>query len=97
MSSKLDDPRIERMHRGDRLWAIVAILVLWLTVLFVFYEILDDAGSGAIIAALVISGGMVLLFNSASIVALLKHYSDDKRHLYGLDLYYLDEMKRGRL
>jgi hypothetical protein len=49
-----------------------------------------------VVAALVVSGGLVLLFNSASIVALLKHYRDDKRHLYGLDLHYLDEMRRRR-
>lgn len=91
------DPRIDRMYRGDRLWAIVAVAVLWLTVVFVFAEIVPETGSTGIFVALIISGGLVLLFNTASILALLKHYTDDKQHLYGLDLHYLDEMKKGRL
>lgn len=90
------DPRIERMYRGDRLWAIVAVAVLWITVLFVFFEIAPEAGSGVTLA-LILSGGLVLLFNSASIFALLKHYTDDKQHLYGLDLHYLDEKMKGKL
>ena len=40
--------------------------------------------------------GLVLLFNSASIVAMLTHYSEDRSHIYGLDLHYLDEMKKSR-
>ena len=38
----------------------------------------------------------MLLFNSASIVAMIKHYSDDKEHIYGLDLHYLDIMQRAK-
>ena len=89
------DPRIEKMYQGDRIWSIIAIVVLWLTVLFVFFEIAPVAGSGVLIA-LIVSGGLVLLFNSASIFALLRHYTEDKAHLYGLDLHYLDIKKRGR-
>jgi hypothetical protein len=97
MTPGSDDPRIERMYRGDRIWALIAITVLWLIVLFVFYEVAKETGAGDILTALVIAGGLVLLFNTASIGALLRHYREDKRHLYGLDLHYLDEMKKGRL
>ena len=96
MQPASQDARIERMYRGDRIWSFIAIAVLWITILFVFFKISPQAGSGMVVAALVVSGGLVLLFNSASIVALLKHYRDDKRHLYGLDLHYLDEMRRRR-
>jgi hypothetical protein len=96
MNPGSEDSRIERMYRGDRIWALIAIIVLWLTLLFVFYEVASEAGAGNVLVALVIAGGLVLLFNTASISALLRHYRDDKRHLYGLDLHYLDLMKKGR-
>jgi len=88
------DPRIDTMYRGDRTWAIGAVLVLWAIVLFVFFEIMPIAGSPEIVAALAIFGGLLLLFNTASIVAMLSHYTDDKAHIYGLDIHYLDELRR---
>jgi hypothetical protein len=35
----------------------------------------------------------VLLFNTASIFAMIRHYSGDKEHIYGLDLHYLDVLR----
>jgi hypothetical protein len=43
---------------------------------------------------LLISGGLVLIFNTASIWAMLRHYADDRDFIYGLDLKHLDEMRR---
>ena len=93
MKSPAQDPRIESMYRNDRAWALVALLVLWMTTVFVFFQIAPNTDAGVFIA-LAIGAGMVLLFNTASIIALLKHYAEDKQHLYGLDVHYIDEMKR---
>lgn len=82
------------MYRGDVTWALVALLVLWLTILFVFFEVAMGSATPGVIVALAIFAGLVLLFNTASILALMKHYAEDKMHLYGLDIHYLDEMKR---
>ena len=94
MLPRSKDPRIESMYRGDLAWALVPLLVLWLTILFVFYEVVESSASSGVVIALAAFGGLVLLFNSASIVALLRHYSADKAHLYGLDLHYLDAMRK---
>ena len=91
-----EDPRIEVMYRRDRAWSYLAIVVLWLTLLFVFSEVVPDTGSSGVTIALIIAGGFVLLFNTASVTALLRHYREDKQHLYGLDLHYLDEMKKAK-
>lgn len=91
-----EDPRIEVMYRRDRAWSYLAIIVLWLILLFVFSEVLRNTRSTGVTIALVIAGGLVLLFNTASITALLRHYREDKQHLYGLDLHYLDEMKKAK-
>ena len=93
MQPRSQDPRIETMYRRDLAWALVALLVLWLTILFVFFEVLASSASAGVMVALAIFAGLVLLFNSASIIALLRHYAADKAHLYGLDLHYLDEMR----
>jgi len=89
-----EDPRIEAMFRQDRAWSLVAIIALWLTLVFVFIQILPETGSFGVMISLFVAGGLVLLFNTASIAALLRHYTEDKQHLYGLDLHYLDEIKK---
>jgi len=89
-----EDPRIEAMFRQDRAWSLVAIIALWLTLVFVFVQIVPETGSSGVMISLFVAGGLVLLFNTASIAALLRHYTEDKQHLYGLDLHYLDEIKK---
>jgi len=96
MTPGSEDPRIEVMYRRDRAWSYVAIIILWLILLFVFFKILPDTGSPGVTIALMIAGGLVLLFNTTSIAALLRHYHEDKQHLYGLDLHYIDEMKKAK-
>lgn len=88
------DPRIGSMFNSDCLWASGLLLALWLLYAFVFYEVWPSTGDSNVSLALAISGGLVLLFNTASIVAMIRHYAEDKSHIYGLDLYYLDIMRR---
>jgi hypothetical protein len=84
------------MFSGDRLWAFGAVLVLWLTYAFTFWELLGGGNDEGVIQALAISGALVLLFNTASILAMISHYAEDKEHIYGLDIHYLDEMKKAK-
>jgi hypothetical protein len=42
---------------------------------------------------LVIGALAVLIFNTASIAAMLSHYAVDKQFIYGLDIRALDAMK----
>lgn len=82
------------MFSTDRLWAFGAVIVLWSTYLFVFWEVLPNARDDTVVTALAISGALVLLFNTAAIIAMISHYSHDKENIYGLDLRYLDLMKK---
>ena len=41
-------------------------------------------------------GAAVLLFNTASMGAMVKHYKEDKDFIYGLDIKHLDEMRGHR-
>lgn len=84
------------MFAKDRMWAIVALITVWLLYTFVFYAILPHMNDDGVFAALVIAGGLVMLFNAAAIWAMISHYRDDKEHIYGLDLHYQDLMNKGK-
>lgn len=94
MASVTHDPRIDKMHGQDRIGALAFVVVLWVVILFVLITIWPYVTNGTIRIILLISGGLVLLFNTASIVAMLTHYAGDKHFIYGLDLKHLDEMRR---
>ena len=78
------------MYAGDWRWAVFAVAALWATYGFVFWKVLPLVSTPEVIYALAVSAGIVLLFNTASIVAMISHYSGDKEHIYGLDIHYLD-------
>jgi ABC-type polysaccharide/polyol phosphate export permease len=84
------------MFSGDRIWAFGAVAVLWSVYSFVFWKLSANPGAESVLIALAISGGLVLLFCTASIIAMINHYAEDKEHIYGLDIHYLDEMKKAR-
>jgi hypothetical protein len=88
------DVRIDRMHKRDRLGAIAFVAALWVAVLFVLISVWPLVTVPTLRAILLISGGLVLIFNTASIWAMLRHYADDRDFIYGLDLKHLDEMRR---
>jgi hypothetical protein len=88
--------RISRMHSRDRAGLIVFVLALWGTLLFTLFSIWPSISVPAIQVILVVAGGFVLLLNSAAVVAMLRHYDEDRHFIYGLDLKHLDEMRRRR-
>jgi len=86
------DPRIEVMYRRDRLWAWALVLLLWVAILFVLFFSWPYIPDRGVRLAVVASGAAVLIFNTASIAAMLSHYAEDKEFIYGLDLKGLDAM-----
>lgn len=89
--------RMDRMMAGDRYWAIAFIIALWAVYAFVFFATLPYTDDGAVIAVLIGGGALVLLYNTGSIVALIKHYVEDKEYIYGLDIKHLDLMRAAKL
>ena len=86
--------RIETMYQRDRLWAWVGVATLWVTILTVLalsWPYIPDKG----VRFLTLAGaGAVLIFNTAAIAAMIKHFVEDKQFIYGLDIRFLDEMKK---
>lgn len=83
------------MHRRDVVVAWVFVAGLWLTMIFVAMATWDLAPNGAARILLLAGGAVVLLFNTAAILAMLRHYREDRDFIYGLDIKFLDE-SRGR-
>lgn len=85
--------RIETMHRRDVAVAWAFVLGLWFAIIFVAIGTWSLAPSGAARTVLLIGGGIVLLFNTAAILAMLRHYREDRDFMYGLDIQFLDEAR----
>ncbi len=83
--------RIDRMFARDRRMACIALLLLWVTLGYVFIAVTASTTDPAVRTALSIGVTGVLVFNTASILAMVRHYKDDKDHIYGLDIRHLDE------
>lgn len=90
------DGRIEAMYRRDKLWAWALVLLLWITILAVLILSWPHIPDGGVRIAVLAGAAAVLLFNTASIAAMLNHYAEDKEFIYGLDIKGLDAMKAAR-
>jgi len=88
------DPRIASMFSGDRAWSLVAVAVLWALYAFAFVQIKDYLGGPEVVWTLAAFGGLVLLFNTAAIFAMVAHLSEARDEIYGLDLHYIDLKKK---
>jgi hypothetical protein len=88
--------RIEAMHKRDVLVAWAFVVGLWFAVIFVAIATWDLAPNSAARTLLLIGGAIVLLFNTAAILAMLRHYREDRDFMYGLDIKFSDEAKGRR-
>lgn len=82
--------RIKAMHRRDVTVAWAFVLGLWFSIIFVAWGTWSLAPSSTARIVLLIGGGIVLLFNTAAILAMLRHYREDRDFMYGLDIKFLD-------
>lgn len=83
------------MHRRDVLVAWAFVIGLWFAMIFVAIATWNLAPNGTARILLLAGGAVVLLFNTAAILAMLRHYREDRDFMYGLDIKFLDEA-RGR-
>lgn len=84
------------MHKRDVLVAWAFVVGLWFAVIFVAIATWNLAPNGGARTMLLIAGSVVLLFNTAAILAMLRHYREDRDFMYGIDIKFLDEAKGRR-
>lgn len=90
------DQRIAAMHRRDVLMAWMFVIGLWFTIIFVAIITWPLAPSVGARVVLLLGGAVVLLFNTAAILAMLRHYREDRDFMYGLDIRFLDAARSAR-
>ncbi len=89
----VDEKRIEKMYRGDRLMAVIFVVALWLAYFFVYFQIDRYIQIPGVRYLLLTFGALVLLFNTSSVVSMIRHFAEDKHFIYDSDIRHLDEMK----
>jgi predicted neutral ceramidase superfamily lipid hydrolase len=90
------DQRIEAMYRKDVRGAWTLVIFLWIAILFVLtmsWPYIPDMGVKIIC---LLAAAAVLIFNTASILAMVRHYAEDKHFIYGLDIKHLDAAQKDR-
>ena len=90
------DGRIAAMHRSDVRIAWAFVVGLWLSIFFVAYATWNLAPNGTARVLLLIAGAVILIFNTAAIMAMLRHYREDRDFMYGLDIKFLDAARAAR-
>lgn len=88
--TKEPDARIQGMYLRDCFMAWFDVVLLWATVLFVLFAILGIVEDSSIRLAMYVACAMLLLFNTASVSAMTRHFKEDKEYIYELDLKHLD-------
>ena len=87
--------RIDAMFSRDKAMAWVFVVLLWVSIAFVYFAIIGFVEDGAMRTVLSIGAVLLLIFNTASMLAMIRHYAQDKDHIYGLDIKHLDENRLG--
>ena len=83
--------RIDAMLSRDRVMAWIFVVLLWVTIGFVYLATDQFITDWTLRAVLIIGALLILIFNTASMLAMIKHYQADRDHIYGLDIKHFDE------
>ena len=90
LTSQSMHDRIEAMFNRDKLTAGVLVVALWLTVFFVMLAVRGFIADKSVEIVCWIGAALLLIFNTSSIVAMIRHYGEDKAHIYAVDIRHLD-------
>jgi MFS superfamily sulfate permease-like transporter len=88
--------RVEAMYQGDKRGAWLLVALLWIVILFVLFMSWPYIPDNGVRIVVLIAAAAVLIFNTASIAAMVKNYEEDKAFIYGLDIKNLDEARKMR-
>jgi hypothetical protein len=89
-TSQSMDARIEAMFMRDKITAGALVVALWLTAFFIMLAVRGFIADKSVEIVCWIGAALLLIFNTSSIVAMIKHYGEDKAHIYAVDIRHLD-------
>ena len=82
--------RIQATFARDRLTAIGFVIALWAAIFFVLLGVHSYINNRSVEVVCWIAAFMLVLFNTTSVTAMIRHYSQDKNHIYSVDIQHLD-------
>lgn len=85
--------RIDALYRSDVRGAVLLVVLLWATILFVLGMTWPYIPSNGVRIVSLIAAAAVLVFNTAAIFAMISHYREDKAFIYGLDIKHSDAFR----
>ena len=88
--------RIDRMFKIDGFFAYLLLVCLWASYLFVFLAVRHYVSDQGTRIAMIVGTIVVLIYNTAAVVAMIKHYAEDKRFIYEIDIRHLDEARAAK-
>jgi hypothetical protein len=84
------------MYQSDKRGAWLLVALLWIAILFVLFMSWPHIPDAGVKVVVLVAAAGVLIFNTASIAAMVKNYEADKHFIYGLDIKHLDASKENR-
>lgn len=90
------DSRMASLARRDRILAITFTVLMWVVLVFVFFAATSVAPTPAITVVLAVATLLLGVFNTASLLALLKRYAANRDLIYRPDVMHLDQLRAAR-
>jgi hypothetical protein len=84
------------LRRQDRIWAFTWMTALVVVVPFTIIALWNDMPTSGVKTVLVIAGAIVLVYNLASMLALIRDYERDHDFIYRRDVAHLREQRAAR-
>ena len=84
------EQRIEATFLRDKIIAGILVVTLWATVIFVMLAVRGFIADASVEVICWLGAAILLLFNTSSVVAMIRHYGEDKAHIYAVDIRHLD-------
>ena len=86
------ESRIGALARRDRFLAVTFTLLMWVVLVFTFVAASMVAPTGAITVALAVAMVLLGIFNTASVIALLRRYAISRDLIYRPDVLIQDQL-----
>lgn len=88
--------QMDKMYRRDRWMAIALVIVLLIVLPYVYIALWDSMPGTTTKVVLAAAGAVLLIYNVASMLALVGNYRRDKDFIYRRDIAHLRELRVAR-
>jgi hypothetical protein len=88
--------QMETMFQRDRWMAIVSVVAMLVVLPFTYFAVLDNMPGTGVKVVLAVSCVVLLVYNVASMLALVRNYRRDKDFIYRRDVAHLSELATAR-